>query len=171
MKKSPKNIQKQLDEVLLFLEDNYAVSQSDILQLIKNKQKEIKEEEATYIPISLFAATELSSLEAMTVYLRENKSFSFAQMGKLLGRNPIALSSSYRAAKKKYEKQIHVPESNYFIPATILRNKKLSVLENIVFYLKQEYRLTNAQISQLVKKDPRTIWTVLSRIKGKGVKA
>lgn len=171
MKKSPKNLQKQLDEVLLFLENNYAVSQTDVLQLIKNKQKEVKEEEATYIPVSLFAATNLSSLEAISVYLRDNKSFSFAQMGKLLGRNPIALSASYRAAKKKHEKQIHVSDSAYFIPATILRNKKLSVLENIVFYLKQEYRLTNVQISQLMKKDQRTIWTVLSRIKGKGVKA
>ncbi len=171
MKKSSKDLNKQLDEVLLFLENNYAISQSDVLALIQNKQKEIKEEEATYIPVSLFAATKLSSLEAITVYLRENKSFSFGQMGKVLGRNQVALSASYRAARKKDEKEIHVPDSAYFIPAVILRNKKLSVLENIVFYLKEQYRLTNAQISKLLKKDQRTIWTVLARVKGKWVKA
>ncbi len=170
MKKSSRNLHKQLDEVLLFLENNYAVSQSDVLGLIKNKQRERQQQEAAYIPVSLFAASPLSSLEAITVYFRDNQSFSFMQMGKLLARNPIALSASYRAAKKKYDKKIHVNHSKYFIPATIFQKKELSVLENIVFYLKHEYRLTNAQISQLLKKDQRTIWTVLSRAKDKGVR-
>ena len=170
MKKNVKSVEKKLDKVLLFLEKNYDLSQSDVLELIKNKQKKKKEHEATFIPVSLFAATKLSSLEAIAVYLRENKLFSFAEMGQLLGRNPIALSASYRVAKKKHSKPIIVQQSTYFIPAVILQNKKLSVLENITFYLKAEYRLTNMQISQLLKKDPRTIWTVLDRAKNKGKK-
>lgn len=168
MARNSKQHDKKLSEVLLFLRKNYDLSESEVLTLIKNKQKEILEEQATYIPVSLFGATKLSSLEAITVYLRENKLFSFTRMGKVLGRNPIALNASYHVAKRKYDKKIHVPESAYFIPAIIFQRKEYSVLENIIFYLKQEYCLTNVQISNLVKKDQRTIWTVLARVKEKG---
>jgi len=43
----------------------------------------------------------------------------------------------------------------------------LSVLENISLYLRSEYGLSNAQIAKLLRKDNRTIWTVIDRAERK----
>lgn len=159
-----KNKEVQLRRILAFLRDHYHVAPSEILALIKEKKKE-KVADNYAIPVCLFASVPLSSLEAITVYLRQEKGFKFSVMGKLLGRNQIVLSTTYRNAKKKYNQQFSVPESRYTIPCHILKNRGLSVLESIVSHLKTEYQLHNHEIAKLLNKDPRTIWTVLSRVK------
>ncbi|MEK6920518.1 MAG: hypothetical protein AABX82_01440, partial [Nanoarchaeota archaeon] len=140
------------------------------LAIIKEKEKQDRQEKAQIIPVSLFSVLPVSSLEAIAVYLRDIKSLSFSEMGKLLGRNPIALNRSYHQAKIKYKHSFSVPETKYHLPCHLFLNKKQSVLENIVVYLKKEYVLSNTIIAKLLNKDPRTIWTVLSRAKKKGVR-
>ncbi len=159
----------QLHKILAFLRDRYHVSPSEVLALIDAKKKE-KAAEDYAIPVSLFAASPLSSLEAITVYLREESGLKFSQMEKIVGRNQIVLSTTYRNARKKYRQQLTVPDSKETIPSYILKNKQLSVLENIVFYLKSKYHLHNSEIAKLLNKDPRTIWTVLYRIQKKAMK-
>lgn len=162
--------QKQLQNVLRFFKKEYGISPSEILHIIKAKEKEEKELQSYFIPVSLFSVTPLSSLEAITVYLHDIKQIRFSFMQKILARNQIVLSTTYRNAKKKYQQTIIVPESRYFIPCSIFRNKAnrdLSILENIVFYLKSEYNLPNYLIAKLLAKDQRTIWTVLHRVKQK----
>ncbi|MFA6889194.1 MAG: hypothetical protein WC254_06890 [Candidatus Woesearchaeota archaeon] len=161
---------KTLNQVLFFLKQNYDVEPEQVLRLIKEKDKEKNEELSSYIPISLFTSTPLSSLEAITVYFREEKKYTFSHMAKLLGRNQIALSTSYRKARKKYTIPLKISQSEWHIPAVILKNRTLSVLEVIVFYLKYEFRMNNKKIADILGKDPRTIWTVVQRIKDKGVK-
>ena len=159
-----KKDEKQLLEVLTLLQK---LESKEILKLIKKNEWQKKQQESSFIPVSLFSATPLSSLEAITVYLRDVKQLRFTEMEKLLNRNQIALSTTYRNARKKYPKIIRIKETKYFIPCSIFSNKKLSVLENIVFYLKHEYNLMNVQISQQLNKDQRTIWTVFDRAKKK----
>lgn len=161
---------KQEEHLLELLTILKKLDPKDVLKLIKEKEKEQKQLESKVIPVSLFAATSLSSLEAITVYLRENKGLRFSEMEKILSRNQIMLSTTYRNAKKKYAKKIEISETKYSLPCSIFSNRKLSVLENIVLYLKKEYELSNKSIGLLLKKDPRTIWTVLSRAKKKGVR-
>lgn len=156
----------QLRKILAFLRDSYRVAPSEILALIDAKKRE-KAADDYAIPVSLFATTPLSSLEAITVYLREEKGLKFSVMEKFLGRNQIVLSTTYRNAKKKWSKQLVVPDSKYSIPCHVFKNRKLSVLETIVSHLKTEYHLHNSEIAKLLNKDPRTIWTVLSRVKTK----
>ncbi len=165
-----RNQSKKLAEVLEFLKDEYDIAPSQVLRLIKEKKKQQREQGSQYIPVSLFTATPLSSLEAITVYLRETKRHTFVEMESLLGRNQIALATSYRNAKKKDAKQLILQTSKYQIPCSTLKNSELSVLETICFYLKKEYLLSNNEIAKLLNKDPRTIWTVLARAKKKGVK-
>lgn len=160
-----KKQERKLNSILRFLEQKYTIPQEEILQLIKNKEREKKEQQSHYIPISLFGATPVSSLEAMAIYLREEKKLKFSQMGALLGRNPVALSTTYRNAKKKFPKKCIVSETKYYIPCHLFAPRKLSVLETLVIYLKKEYKLQNKKIADLLNKDPRTIWTVLSRVK------
>jgi hypothetical protein len=89
-------------------------------------------------------------------------------MEKILGRDQRVLSTTYRNAKKKYADELKILPTKYYIPCHIIANKQWSVLENITLYLKQEYQLSNTEIAHLLNKDPRTIWTVLNRIKKKG---
>ncbi len=162
-----KKDERQLLEVLTLLKK---VEPKEILKLLKKKEKQERQQQSQYIPVSLFAATPLSSLEAITVYLREKQQLQFVQMEKLLGRNQIALSTTYRRARKKYTGSLDIAETKYHIPCMIIADKKLSVLESIVWYLKKTYAFSNAKIAILLKKDQRTIWTVLSRAKKKEVR-
>lgn len=170
MKEDSKKQEKKLQEVLRFLENTYAVAPTEVLKLIRERERKKKEEESAYVPVSLFRAAQVSSLEAITLYLRDIKKLKFSEIGSLLGRNQIALSSTYRSAKKKHPASLRIEESEYSIPCAALKAKKLSVLETIVVYLKAAYRLPNNEIAKLLEKDPRTIWTVLHRAKKKEVR-
>lgn len=53
------------------------------------------------------------------------------------------------------------------IPAFILRDRSVAVLESITEYLKDEKGLTYHEIAVLLNRDDRTIWTVYNRAKKK----
>ncbi len=59
------------------------------------------------------------------------------------------------AAKKEQEKLEQVP-------ITIFHNDKLSALEAIVKYLKENIKLPNRKIAQILNRDSRTIWSTYS---------
>lgn len=142
-------------------------SSEKITQLVNELLKvEIKEE--VKVPISVFRNDKLSSLETIVKYLRENLLLSFKQIGSLSNRNDVALAVSYRNARKKLDKRFVVEEiSPYSIPVSILQDRKLSVLENIVSYLKDTFGLAYHKIALLLNRDDRTIWTVYQRAKKK----
>jgi len=102
-------------------------------------------------------------LETIVKYLRENLGLGFRQIASLTGRNRVALAVSYRNAKKKLEAGFIEKISPYSIDVSILRDKQLSVLENIVCYLKDSFGLSYHKIALLLNRDDRTIWTVYSR--------
>lgn len=168
MKERSSPREKQHSKVLAFLQTRYGIEHKDILILIKEKERQKKEQESHYVPVSLFAKTPLSSLELITRFLRDIKKLKFTEMEKILGRDQRVLSTTYRNAKKKFPSEIQITATKYYVPCHLLQNKQFSVLENIVLYLNQAYHLSNAEIAILLNKDPRTIWTVLDRIKKKG---
>ena len=51
----------------------------------------------------------------------------------------------------------------FVIPCSILKNRELSVLENISYHLKNNYKLTYHDVAVLLRKNDRTIWTVYQR--------
>lgn len=160
--------EKQLSEVLLFLQTVYGIEPREIMRLIQEKEQHKREAESYTIPVSLFAETTLSALEVMTRYLHDIRKLKFSEMEKILGRDQRVLSTTYRNAKKKFPSEIKISSSKHYFPCHLLQNKQWSVLENIVHYLKQAYHLSNSEIATLLNKDPRTIWTVIDRIKKKG---
>lgn len=131
------------------------------LSLLQEITKEI------LLPSTIFTTPELSGLEAISVFLREEKRFSFTEMGKLLGRSPVTLSTTYRIAKQKRKAAIPVKETSYFIPASIFKDRKISVLENIVAYLHEQKQLRFVEIAKLLRRDQRTVWTAYSRAQKK----
>ncbi len=57
-------------------------------------------------------------------------------------------------------------ENLAFVPLSIFKDRSLSVLETLVFHLKNS-GFTFKEISLLINRDQRTIWTVYSRAKRK----
>jgi len=53
--------------------------------------------------------------------------------------------------------------SSTTLPLNIFTSRKFSILETIVFYLKNTQNLSFNQISELLGKNYRTIWTVYKR--------
>jgi hypothetical protein len=158
---------KKLSEVLTFLEKNYNLNQVDVLALIKEQEKKKQIANSQYLPCSILQNTTLSPLEAITIFFRDKKQWTFVDMQHLLGRDQRALSTTYRNAKKKHATEFTIKPTKFYFPCHLLANRHLSVLEHLVNYLKIEYKLSNTKIAQLLNRDSRTIWTVLHRIKKK----
>jgi hypothetical protein len=51
----------------------------------------------------------------------------------------------------------------YSIPLSIVCDRKVSIFETIVEYMKDHYGLTYHEIAVLLNRDDRTIWTVYNR--------
>lgn len=155
-------IEKRLLDTLNYLKEQ-KLSSEEIISLV-NKLLKVEVKEEVKVPISIFKNEHLSSLETIVKYLRENLLLSFKQIGSLTNRNEIALAVSYRNAKRKLEEKFLIEEiSPYYIPVSILQDRNLSVLENIVSYLKDTFGLAYHKIAVLLNRDDRTIWTVYQR--------
>lgn len=129
---------------------------SPIDELIKAREK------FQTIPISVFN-DKLSSLETISKYLKENICLNYHEIAVLTGRDERNIWQSYHAAAKKYSNRFELKESKISIPVSILKNTKLSILEVIVQYLKKTHNLRYSEISGLLHRDTRTIWTVYKR--------
>jgi hypothetical protein len=138
-------------------------------EIINLAQKilEIPAKEEVEIPVSVFNNDYLSSLETIVKYLRENLGLSYKEIALFTNRNPIVLAVTYRNAKRKLQAKLAEKISPYSIPVKILHNRKLSVLENLVSYLKDNFSLSYHNIALLLNRDDRTIWTVYHRSKNK----
>ena len=91
-------------------------------------------------------------------------------MALLLGRDERNLWHSYDHSLKKHPQPLKIEISKFTIPASLFKDRKLSVLETIVAYLKDEFSLSYSEISVLLKRDVRTIWTVYQRARKKNAK-
>ncbi|MBI2102069.1 hypothetical protein HYT53_05665 [Candidatus Woesearchaeota archaeon] len=159
-------VEKKLLDTLSYLREQ-GFSSEEIIELI-SKLLRVEAKEEVKVPISVFNNDYLSSLENIVKYLRENLLLSFKQIAELTNRNEIALAVTYRNAKKKMEAKFVVTEiSPYSIPVSILKDRNISVLENIVAYLKDNFGLAYHKIAVLLNRDDRTIWTVYQRAKKK----
>ena len=158
--------EKRLLDTLEYLKKQ-GLTPREIAELV-NKLLKVKAEEEVSVPISVFKNEKLSSLETIVKYLRENLLLTFRQIAELTNRNQIALAVTYRNARKKLEAKFVIQEiSPYHIPVSILKDRNISVLENIAAYLKDTFGLTYHKIAVLLNRDDRTIWTVYQRAKKK----
>ncbi len=119
------------------------------------------------IPIEVFIRT-VAPLEAVCKYLRENKKLTLRAIATLLKRDVRTVGGTYLRAMKKEKKKFLIKESILTIPIDVIKNRKLSVLENTVKYLREHHMLTLHQIAVLLHRDDRTMWTVYARSQRKG---
>ncbi|MBI2661598.1 hypothetical protein HYX09_05040 [Candidatus Woesearchaeota archaeon] len=164
-KKKPAANEKRLADTLSYLQKR-GLKPEDIVELV-HKSLNVHPKEEVKVPLSAFSNEHLGSLETIVKYLRENLLLTYQQIAELTNRNKIALAVSYRNARIKMKDKFPDQVSPYSIPVSILKDRKLSVLENIAWYLKNTFGLTYHKIAVLMNRDDRTIWTVYQRAQKK----
>ena len=149
------------------------LSKAELLAIIQKNLSAIPESEikspvqTEAIPISVFDNKELSSLETICKYLKENQNLTYHEIAVLLNRNDRTIWTTYNNSKKKLPVLFIINKSEYYLPISIFKERKLSVLETIAVYLKDSQNLTLHQIAVLLNRNDRTIWTVYNRGKKK----
>ena len=88
------------------------------------------------LPISIFNNNELSCLETIVKFLREEFGLRYHEIAVLINRNDRTIWATYNVACKKRKEKLVAKESKIFIPVSILKDRKYSVLESVVGYLK-----------------------------------
>ena len=137
------------------------------------KKKGVKEEVKPVLSIrtNIWFDNSICVLEALVEYLKEKEGLSYAEMGRLLNRDQRNIWTVYSRVRKKREKQqvipITLPEFPFEVPTSIWHDDKLSVLEALVSYLKDEKELTYHEIGVLLNRDERNVWTVYNRTRKK----
>jgi len=151
-----------LKTLITRLKNKHNLTSDEIIDLLTNKKisKEI-------IPVEIFNNKELSALEAIVKYLRENINYKLSYIASLINRDKRTIWATYNNSIKKRKRIFAITNTKYYIPILIFSNRKFAVLELISEYLHDHYSLTYSQIAVLMQRDPRTIWTSYNRIKKK----
>ena len=126
---------------------------------------EVIEKNKKSIPLCVFSS-ELSCLETIVKYLKENLKLEFREISVLLGRSVKTIWQAYNSSKKKYSFSLIADDFSLTIPISLFKDRRLSILEHIVFCLKAR-GMKFSEIARALKRNPRTIWTVYDRAKKK----
>ena len=161
------------DELLnldLILKKKYNLSIEELLKETKEKQikEEIEIKSDIKIPLCIFNK-KLSPAESLCKYLKENKKLRFSEIAKLINRDERSIWTNYNNSVKKIKEKIKYgkkTEEKILVSINIFADRRLSILESVVKYLKErEYR--NYEIAELLGKDQRNIYTVHKRVEKK----
>lgn len=178
LKKEQEKDVNSIIPLFLKLKQRLKISSEDLLELIKiielqqktklsseNLSKLIKE--SYFVPIEIFRTRELAPLETLTKYLKENLNLSLKEISKLLNRTHRAIWGAYKPSIKKYKSKFTIKDQKILVSISIFSNRKFSILESLVKFLKEEHNMTYHEIAVLLNRNDRTIWTVYSRVKKK----
>ena len=135
----------------------YHLSSTDILNLVQKEE--------IFVPSSIFTK-KLSPLEIYVKYLKENLELDYPKVAELLRRSRKTVWQAYKNSIKKLPVKFKPIETRFVIPVSSL-GPKLSILESTVVYLKTQFNLSYRKISQLLKRNERTVWTVYNRAQKK----
>lgn len=148
---SEEQLVKELQTLTLLLKTNFNYSFENLIKIIS---------EEILIPVSIFNE-KLSSFESITKYLRENLNLDFKKISELLKRSYRTVWGTYNSSLNKFPQLITPEKTSYLIPVSIFEKK--SILETISTYLRENYNLNYREIADLLRRDQRTIWTVINR--------
>jgi hypothetical protein len=147
---------KEKQEIILLLtkeiKKKYELNNKELIQLTET------EEEA--IPLSIFKYKS-GALESICRYMKENLNMKYRKIAGLLQRNERTIWTAYNKAKQKQPETIKIKQEKILLPISIF-NKKLTILESIIIYLKKQ-NLRYVEIAELLNRDQRNIWTIYSR--------
>ena len=155
---------KVLSLVKESLKEEFSEIKKRILELVekeinvKELKQEVKVSEEVEIPISIFTK-ELGALESVVKYMKENLAMTYKEISEKLQRDERTIWSSYNKSKEKIKDFFAIKENERFIFLSRFNLNNLTVLENIILYLKNS-GLRYSEISKLIDRDQRNIWTI-----------
>jgi len=171
-----------LESLVKYMKENLDLGHNEIAELLnrdqrtiwnvyhkakmKQKSEIIFEKTLIYLPITIFQNRELTPLESIVVYLKDN-GMRYNEIAELLKRDQRNIWITYAKSVKKLGKslEIHKKEeitNDISIIATIFSNK-LGILESLVKYMKENMKLNYKEIAELLNRDQRTVWTAYSK--------
>ena len=93
--------------------------------------------------------------------MKENLNLNYREIAELLNRNERTIWTAYKKAKQKQPEPIKTKETKISLLISIFKNKKLTILEAVINYLKNK-GLKYSEIAKLLNRDQRNIWTIYS---------
>lgn len=173
LKKKRKKVKELSEQTLLEvfdekLKEKYGLGIEQIVDSVK-KERQVKEMKEVEIPITVLEKDRKSKLgpsEKLVKYLKENLGLKLSEIARLLNRDQRTIWLTYNNAANKMKAKIVETKAGMTIPASILRNRKLSILESIVMHL-IEKGMKQSEIAELLGRDIRIIYTIYSRAKNK----
>lgn len=148
------------------------ITNIQLLELLHKKEK------YAAVPIGIFRSS-LSPLECLVRYLKDVFGYTFSDIAKLLLRDETTIWTTYQNSLEKGKividlemneidfSKLKLKKSELVIPVTVFTDRRLSVLESLCLYLKEEFGLRYHTIALLLDRDDRTIWTVVNRARKK----
>lgn len=114
------------------------------------------------VPLTLISQQQIGSLEAICRHLRNTRTFTYAQIGRLLGRDARTVWASCSKANASGA-QITMEHGAVQIPLAVLADEQLSILEAVVVHLREDLGYKPFQIAELLDRDQRVVATIWQR--------
>lgn len=135
------------------LKQKYDYSSQEIVNLFQKEE--------FLIPVEIFSCG-LAPAEALTKFLKENYDKNFHEISLLIKRNEKSVWQNYRRAVKKMPSNFAV-EDSMKIPVSAFSDKRLSVFECLIRYLKEQKQMKNIKIAKMLGKHTANVWSVYNR--------
>ena len=135
-----------------------------VLGLSEREKKEILTQILTQktVPVSIFNS-ELSGFSSLVLYYKKYQKKSVKEISSLLKRDKNTIYTTLSRIKTE---KLDIT-STQAVPVSTFQDRKFSVLESLVFYLRHEEEMKLVDIAKLLNKSQSTIKTVYWRHKKK----
>ncbi len=143
-------LEQSIKFFIKLVKEKFDLTDNDLIKIIEKK-------ETITLPIEIFG-TELGALEAIVKFLREEHNLRFCEIARLLKRDQRTIWATYSKSKAKHPLRFEVYRSEILVPLHIFSKREHSVLEALVFFLKEDLHKNFKQISFLTSRNYKTIW-------------
>ncbi len=149
---------KRIVQLDVTFEKKYHAGLGAFVEELKKEQTQDSKTKVR-VPLSIFTS-EIGAAESLCKYLHENKKMRFNEISRLINRDQRTVWTSYTQASEKKES---LPvEEGISLPVDIFSDRRFSILESVVYYLR-ERGFTNVEVARLLGKDPRNTYTLYAR--------
>ncbi len=145
-----------LEELIHILKYRHLLTEDEILELLSVQQGPRK----ISIPLSVITVPELSALESICRYLKDEKGLRYSEIAKLLNRDQRTIWVTCHNSLKKRKEPLTIEGSPYMLDISLFQDRNLSVLEAAVKYLKDTHNLRYVDIAGLINRDERNVWAL-----------
>jgi hypothetical protein len=133
-----------------------SISSKEIEGIVKTPEKHIT------IPVKIFGS-DTAPFETLCVYLKKKFSFPIKKIAAVTKRSPKTIWTTINNAKEK----IVFYDDGIRVPLEIFCQREKSILESLCSHLSENEGMGITEIGMLIRKSPKTVWTVINRAREK----